>query len=47
MRYPGFSFEEMVNLVYDNNCQLYQVFSDALLIAIFWEETQFNNRPVP
>ena len=43
MRYPGFSFQEMVNLVYDNNWQLYQVFSDALLIAIFWEETQFNN----
>lgn len=44
-RKPGYTFQDMVSLVYDNNWQLYQVFSDALLIAIFWEETMFNNVP--
>jgi len=45
MRLPGFSFRQMHGLVYDNNWQLYQIFTDELLIAIFWEETQFNNIP--
>ena len=42
-RLPGFSFEERASLVYDNNRDYYQTFGDSLLIAIFWEETMFNN----
>ncbi len=45
MKQPGYSFEAMAKLVFDNNWQLYDVFSDELLLAIFWEETQFNNIP--
>ena len=45
MNLPGYSFEDMAGLVYDNNWQLCEIFGDALLIAIFWEETQFNNIP--
>ena len=45
MKQPGYSFAAMARLVYDNNWQLYEIFSDELLLAIFWEETQFNNIP--
>jgi len=45
MNKPGYSFQAMAKLVYDNNWQLYSVFTDELLMAIFWEETQFNNIP--
>ena len=43
MKQPGYAFEDMAKLVYDNNWQLHDVFSDELLLAIFWEESQFNN----
>ncbi len=45
MNQPGYSVDDMATLVYDNNWQLHQIFPDALLMAIFWEETQFNNIP--
>jgi hypothetical protein len=45
MKQPGYAFVDMVKLVYDNNWQMYDVFTDELLLAIFWEETQFNNMP--
>ncbi len=42
-RLPAFSFRQMENLVFNYNWELPAIFSDALLMAIFWEETQFNN----
>lgn len=45
LRLPGFSFQDMSVLTYEWNWALYHVFTDELLMAIFWEETQFNNIP--
>ena len=39
---PGKSFVEMFDLVYTHN-RYKQDFSDRLMIAIFWEESIFNN----
>jgi hypothetical protein len=39
---PGKSFVQMFDLIYSNNFAR-PTFSDRLLIAIFWEETLFNN----
>jgi hypothetical protein len=39
---PGKSFVKMFDLIYRNNIARKQ-FSDRLLIAIFWEESLFNN----
>lgn len=47
MKKPGYSFPDMAQLVWDNNWQLYHVFPDELLLAIFWEETLFNNIAQP
>jgi hypothetical protein len=43
MKQPGYDFEAIAKLVYDHNWQLPTVFTDELLLSIFWEETQFNN----
>ncbi len=37
------TLSEMVQLTYDYNDMFYQYFPDELLIAIFWEETLFQN----
>ena len=44
---PGYSYPDMAKLVFDSNWQLYHVFPGELLLAIFWEETLFNNIPQP
>jgi len=44
-RIPAFSFQDMVDLAYANNMAMWQVFPDELVLAICWEETQFNNIP--
>ena len=45
MSKPGYTFDAIAKLVYDHHWQLHTMFTDALLLAIFWEETQFNNVP--
>jgi len=40
---PDYTFQEMTSLAYANNTAMWQVFTDELVIAICWEESQFNN----
>ena len=43
MKLPSFSYQEICNLVNDNHLQLYNIFTDELIVALCWEESLFNN----
>lgn len=40
---PGMAYEDMYELVYSAKPSVAKMFSNELLIAIFWEESLFNN----